>query len=152
MKEEFTMYLKDISFPEEFIPSVTNVLDFYSKILNLEISNIIVTDYVNGEGQRVFDNLFLLNEKYIMEAKNFLFSNDFDCAPYNSIEYWDIKYFDFDLKTTNEKSRIIIDLSLTCSGQGTGCQFKGTGKNCLHIFNYFVKEIPKRVENYCASK
>lgn len=150
MKKEFEQYLGDIGFPPEFLPRLNAVLDFYTNVVKVPITYLLVNDYIKEDGQRIFDNVWLLNDTYMMEAKDFLISNDFDCAGYNSIEYWRVKSFDFDFHTPTDKSRIVIDMTLTCSGIGLKSSLKGTGKNCKYLFDFFTKEIPRRQENYCA--
>lgn len=152
MNKLFEDYLSDIGFPAEFIPRIKAVLNFYNEVLKISVNQLLVTDYIKDEGQRVFDNVWLLNDSYMMEAKDFLLSNDFDCAVYNSVEYWKVKAIDFDFNTPTDKSRIIIDLTLTCSGTGLKSSLKGTGKNCKYLFDFFKNEIPKRQENYCAQQ
>lgn len=139
MEEKFVKYLGSIGMTTLISQRVETIYKFYGKALKKEITDIIVSDYLNQDGTREYDNLLLFSEKCIMEAKRFIIEDDFDIAPFKSrVKYWNIKKKDYDFEKATEKSRLNLDFSLDT---GIACTIKASKENCDYLRDIFYKYI-----------
>ena len=139
MKEEFKKYLKDVDIIGAIGERVERIYDFYREICPDEITGIFITDYIKEDGERVYEHLWFFSEKYCMEAKQFITTDDFDITPIkNRIIYWTLKKQDYDFKKATEKSRLhlkfVIDIEIEAA-------LKASKENCDHLKNIMLKYI-----------
>lgn len=140
MKRQFTEYLRAIKFPDNFDTRVEEILTFYEKYLEITIDDIFITDHIDKEGERFFENLWLMNSDLVMEAKNFLKQDDFDCFSFY-IMNWAIKKDEYDpLKGATDNSRLNVTISM---GGGAGGAFRASRENCDYLMDLFLKYINK---------
>jgi hypothetical protein len=131
MKEEFKKYLKDVDIIGDIRGRVERIYDFYREICPDEITGIFITDYIKEDGERVYEHLWFFSEKYCMEAKQFITTDDFDFTPIkNRITYWVLKKQDYDFKKATEKSR--QNLKFRTDTEITG-ELKASKENCDYL-------------------
>ena len=139
MKKEFVEYLNSIGITGLFQDRAQEISSFYEKITADTMQDIFVSEYVDEEGRRQYENLWLFTSSAIFEAKLFLTTDDFDGTPYTKkIKYWKIAKKDYDFNSVTSKSRMTLTFSLETS---MGCIMKASGENCLFLKNIFLKYI-----------
>lgn len=149
MTQEFKLemgeYLVTIEMPEIFRKRVFAIYDFYHKICPEEITGVFVTDYLNEDGTRQYENLWFFSEKCLMEAKQFITKDDFDITPIKNIKsYIQIKKENYDFNKATEKSKINLTLGERFALE---CLIKASKENCDYlkeiILKYFIPELMK---------
>jgi hypothetical protein len=131
MKKEFINYAEEIGLTAPFIEKVKDIFNFYSSTGLGEIVDIFITDYIAEDGTRRYESVWFFSEKYIMEAKNFLFEDDFDIAPFKRrVKYWNVKMLDYDFIKATEKSRLTLFISMDT---GLVCKLKASKENCDYL-------------------
>ena len=143
MKEEFKKYLKDVDIIGAIGEKVERIYDFYREICPDEITGIFITDYIKEDGERVYEHLWFFSEKYCMEAKQFITTDDFDITPIkNRIIRWVLKKQDYDFKKATEKSRLHLKFKMDTM---IDCALKASKGNCDYlraiILEYIVSNL-----------
>jgi len=144
-KLEIGAYLEAIDMPEIFRKRVFMIYEFYHKICPEEIKSVFVTDYLNEDGTRQYENLWFFSEKCIMEAKQFITKDDFDIMQIKKItSYMEIQKENYDFNKATEKSKISLFFGLKIAIQ---CQIKASKENCDYlkeiILKYFIPNLMK---------
>lgn len=144
MKKDFEIYLKAIGFKKPFLEKVEKVISFYSSACGIDINDIFVSEYINPEGQRVYENLWLFSEKYVMESKSFLNSEDYDIAILEgNIKYWNLKKQDYSFEHGDNTSRMFLDVTLKTQ---IVALLKASKENCDHLSMIFKKYVMPNLE------
>ena len=139
MKQEFNQYLLSIGMTDSLIQRVESLFKIASSFVKSPIEDIFVTDLIDGEGKRIYLNLWFFAGSIWMEAKNFLTVIDIDQAILEeNIKYWRVQMADYTFESANEKSRLSIDVN---TDQLIICQFKATKENCDSLKALFIKRI-----------
>ena len=146
MKTEWAEYLESIGVKGLFFKRVEEVLDFYVKVHPAEILDMFVTEYLDKDGNRQYESLWLFSKTSIMEAKQFLKEDDFDlAAARKQVKYWTIKKEEYDFKEASPKSRMTLGFSLATGISG---ELKASRENCDHLKTLFFKHIiPNVIES-----
>jgi len=140
-KLEMGEYLVTIEMPEIFRKKIFKIYEFYREMCPEKIKSIFVTDYLNKDGTRLFENLWFFSETYCMEAKHFTTKEDFDITPIkNRIGYWQIIKEEYDFKKATEKSKLNLHCRLDTS-LVIGLYFKASKKNCDYLKEIILKHI-----------
>jgi hypothetical protein len=137
MKNEFLEYLNSIGITGLFQERAQAIYSFYEKIIADTMQDIFVSDYVNEEGRRLYENLWFFTSSAVFEAKQFLTTDDFDGMPYTKkVKYWRIVKKDYDFNNITSKSRMTIEVGLK---NNMGCIMKASGDNCSFLKAIFLK-------------
>ena len=139
MKQEFSAYLKDIvGLTDLFLTRAEIAFDFYQTLFPDDIKDIFVSEYIDKEGNRQFESIYIVTSNMLCEAKKFIIEEDFDFLPINNkIVYCRIKRTAFDSKTTSNDSRMTVNISI----EDFHADFKASKENCkklVAIFNQFL--------------
>lgn len=144
MKDEFFDYLKLLGMSEVITNRVDKILTIYNRIFEIDVEDIFISEYIKEDKERVFENLWLFNPQFAMEAKNFVNVDDFDLTTMkNSVAYWQIKKQNYDFKEPNEKSRLSLLLRFLEDISG---DLKASKENCtklMYIFQKYIKPNPR---------
>ena len=139
MDEQFQKYLRTIGMGEVLQNRVEEILQIFATSFETEIKDIFVSEYVDSENKRVFENLWLLNSEFIMESKEFVSDYDFDFIRLkNNVVYLQIKKTSFDFKEPTNNSRLNLHLRFTDSLIG---DFKASRENCTQLMYILKKYI-----------
>ena len=140
MEELFEKYLEKINLQNLFKKRVFEIINFYSSICPEKIADIFIADYMNDDGQREYENLWLFSNSFFMEARDFILKDDFDFAPRgNGINYWRIKKEHYDFKESTAKSRFVLYFSW---GKDFNSEdIKSSGINCDYLKEIFEKYV-----------
>lgn len=140
MKTEWTEYLNLIGITGLFYKRVEEILDFYQKVYPDQAEDIFVGEYIDNDGNRQYESLWIFTESKIGEAKKFLTEDDFDSTfSKKQIKYWSIKKENYDFLEASTKSRMVIRFILKYNTNG---ELKASRENCKYLktifFKYFV--------------
>lgn len=142
MKKEFNTYLSSIGLTEVMIGRITSLFDIYQMIMkekNEEIEDIFISEYVNKEGSRVYQNLWLFSNKYFMTTENYEYSENFNLGySFKSLNNLVIEKEEYNFKETNEKSRLTIKYIKTF---GFRSELKASKENCTSLRNILMRHI-----------
>jgi len=144
MKKEFSEYLASIGIKDLFYQRVEEVYAFYSSdFLDEDVLDIFVTEYVDGEGRREYENLWFFTATSVMEAKQFLMEDKFDLMPIKDrVLRWEIAKRDYDFKEAAAKSRMRLQVFLD---NDFVCDFKASQENCDFLRDIFLKYFKPNV-------
>ena len=144
--EQFTDYLESFGLDETIINRIKDFCGFYNYV-GIDIEEIFVSEYIESDGNRIFENLWFINESSIMEMHNFLNEEDFDFEGLRNIQYWSIQKSNYDnLENPSSDSRMV--LTFITGSQRTG-RMKASKENCGKLFEIFGDEDKG---NNCKSK
>jgi hypothetical protein len=139
MIEKFEDYIGGLPLTRVVKERINELLELNSKIKECEIDDIFICEFKNEEGTRNYTSLWLFNEKYCIECKNFMSLYDFDITPYNKrIDYCSITPVNFDFVTPTNQSIINIHFHF---GFGIAGNLIATEENCLSALNIYKKYI-----------
>lgn len=141
MEKALNMYLESIGITGALVAKVEAIYNFYNQYLGCKIDDIFVSEYINKDGSRVFENLWFFNSNFCYEAKQFNSQDDFDTDIIkDGITWFIIKKNDFDIiaNTTTENSRMILEFGLLSGRQG---DMKASKENCKQLSLIFKKFI-----------
>lgn len=141
MEKFINEYFEKTNFPVSFREKVERAYKFYNEYIKIEIKDIFITDHIDSEGKRNYENLWFFSDKYMMEAKNFLKKDDFDCYPIK-VRSWTIKFNDYlPNDDFTDKSRLQFVSHMEYAGV---VEIKASKENCELFMSIFKKYF-----NYC---
>lgn len=146
MKAEWATYLESIGIQELFLKRVEKVFDFYQKVYSDQIEDIFVSEYIDEDGNRQYESMWLFSTTSAMEAKNFLQEDNFDSTSLRKqVKYWSIKKTEYDFTKATTKSRMVLNFGLLSGISGL---LKASKENCDPLKSLFMKYIlPNAIEN-----
>jgi hypothetical protein len=141
MKEGFTQYLTSIGIGEPIANRVEKIYEFYDEILRSmgdEIQDIFITDYIQKDGIRQYENLWFFSDKFVMEAKLFISQDDFDFLYLKQrVSYLKVIKENYDFKEATELSRLNVEWH---SGRSGGL-LKASKENCSKLAEIVLKYL-----------
>jgi len=146
MKEQFSNYLASIGIKDLFYRRVEEICLLLGNLLDEEILDIFVSDYVQEDGTRIYDNLRLFTARGLIEADRFLthdeffFSDTRKCSPIA----WELKTRDYDFQQATVKSRMSLRVAFTSDIR---CEFKASQENCDFLRSLLVKYFVSNTES-----
>jgi len=137
-------YLTSLDMGDVLITRVNEVSEFYTLVLGQEFESIFVSEYVDKNSERVYENLWFFYPDLICEAKSFKSKDDFDVVPLNKFVYLRILKTEFDGKEATENSRMSVEF-YTLSGRLEG-QLKASKQNCNELMKILTGKILKYIK------
>jgi hypothetical protein len=141
MKEDFKNYLLSVGITTKIeTERIEEIYQFYQGIgMEDEITGVFLTDYIQSDGTRIFENLWFFSKNFAMEAKQFLGNDDFDITSlHKRVDYWDIQKRDYDFKKATDKSRLNMSFGIDT---GRGGSLKASKENCDYLRDIFLKYV-----------
>lgn len=139
MKAEWSEYLEGIGIRALFMKRAEEVVDFYANLYRDHINDIFVSEYIDKDGNRQYEGMWLFSDERVCEAKNFLHEDNYDSAIIkNQVKLWRIKKIDYDFKSATSKSRLVVEFSLVTNISGT---LKASHSNCDHLRDSFTRYL-----------
>lgn len=137
MAANFPSYLEMVGITDLFLKRTEESINFFSIFCSIEVTDIFVSEYIDDDGKRQYESLWLFNPKLFMESKNFLTSDNYDAAPiYKRIGHWEVSKDTYDLKNPSEKSRMTVNFVTLENVNGI---LKASGENCNALRDVFLK-------------
>ena len=141
MKQEFVDYLESIGIKAgSLLYQIESIYEFYLEMCPDEITDIFVTDYIDSEGKREYENLWFFSDRYLMEAKGFAAGkDDFDIAPMKDrVERCAIQKQGYDFKEATDESRLhfLFKLDIGVSGE-----LKASKENCDALKDIILRHV-----------
>lgn len=140
MKGNFTVYLQSLGFTEILLPKCNEIFGILSEMADEEILDIFISEYLQEDGTRYYEDFRVFTETTCLVAKDFLHEHRF--------ALWNLKdrYHNANLHSTNydyKEATALSRLTIYCySKEGqTGLVMKASKKNCDHLYNIFKKHI-----------
>lgn len=137
-KLDIGAYLEAIEMPEPFRKRVFTAYEFYLKICAEKIIDVLVSDYLNEDGTRQYENLSFFSETYCMEAKQFITQDDFDITPIVKMNYLRIQKNNYDFSKATEKSKLYVFFGMETRVRG---EFKASKENCDYLKDIILKRL-----------
>lgn len=138
--QKFIDYLNSLDMSTTSANRVREIYQFYVDTCKFQIDDIFISEYVDKDGKRIFENLWFISKGIVMEARNFISQDEYDMAlTANNIDRWFISKRDFDFKTASRMSRLTVNFEFRRAGLSG--VMKATGDNCLHLMMLFKKYI-----------
>lgn len=146
MKDEWVRYLDSIGVTNLFRDRAEEIIAFYEALYPQQLKEIFVTEYVDKENKRQFENVWIFTDKLCCEAKRFLKEDDFDATTLkNQVKYWSLKKEKYNFQQGTSDSRLTVYFNLVSGIRG---ELKASGENCDYLKRIFVEYIlPNVVES-----
>jgi len=149
MEPRFNEYLKTLGMTDVFCQRVESIYDFYVGVLPEKITDIFVSEYLNNDGSRVFENLWIFTPNYTCEAKSFISIDNFDIMPIESVTRWELQKENYDFIKATEKSRLQVNFNLKHNLTG---RLKASQYNCDNlryiVLTYISKQLVNRIREW----
>lgn len=127
MSKSLNKYLMTIGMTNALIKRVKEIIAFYEGHVTDKVEAVFVSEYIDEEDKRIYQNLWLFTEGLAMEAKNFIGEDIFDCALLTqNVTYWEIDKTEYDFESCNSKSR----MRLRCEFGVIKGEMKASKENC----------------------
>jgi len=141
MRKEFIRYLESIGVTKPIQERIETIYEAYVEICKDEMKDIFVTDYIKGDGQREYENVWFFSDNNCMEAKNFISRDDFDITPLRGLFYVRFQKTDYDFKKASEKSRLLVTCLFGETTNAISGEFKASRENCDYLKNLTRKYL-----------
>lgn len=142
MKNEFKKYLTNINMPTPLKNRAEEVYSLIESYLPEPVSFFIVTDHYDGENKQLFDNILIISEKYIAEARSFVNNTNFDLLGVNSLQYFHLSLQDYKVGEENPNSKVDLNIYINDSYK---LQISATGNAVPSILKFVKKYVVPRV-------
>jgi hypothetical protein len=130
MKSQWTTYFKSLGMSSVLIRRATQACEAFSRIWEDNIEALFVSDYINQDGVREFEDLFLFTPRHIVRVTRFAVQDVLDADAIHPLGNLLIERTDFDFKHANDKSRLHVRY-LTIAD--FGADLKASGQNCMAL-------------------
>jgi hypothetical protein len=147
MKNEFLEYFKSIGIREPVFSRIETIMEYFSQLApDEEVMDVYISEYVEIDGTRIYEDLRLLGKKKWFVAIDFMNKDQFHIASPNETIV-DVKFeaTDYDFRKATDKSRLSIRKFYTYQALS---QFKASMGNC----DYLMRIYEKYVLPYLASE
>ena len=96
MKTEWTDYLDALELTHAARTSLEEVYKVSSALTPETFVTVFVSDYIDDEGKRLFENAWFFSDAYASEAKDFLSQGNSDLVVLRkNVTYIDVKWRDY---------------------------------------------------------
>lgn len=138
--EKFLPYLNSIGISNKpLLDRIKFMYEIAQFLCPEEIDDIFITDYINGEGVRNYENLWFFSQHFFTEAHNFASKYDIDIAPVDRIYRLQLSFdnYNFDKATPSSRATSVVKFQ-----EGLQGNFKASGSNC-DFFKYILTKYLK---------
>jgi hypothetical protein len=140
MKTEFSEYFKSIGITEPVLTRIETIMEYSSQVCpNDEVMDVFVSEYVEQDGTRKYEDLRLFCKKRHFVASDFINKDEFYVTdPLAKIIGIKFEAKDFDFKKATDKSRLRIRRFYSYESLS---EFKASMQNCDHLMRIYEKYI-----------
>lgn len=131
--EAIQRYFVDLGMGGPLVERGMSVVNGVRALLPEPIEHLFVTEYWDDEGNRHYENLWLLTQQYISESQSYLTEDNFDIVPVHlGLARVEVSREHFDFVTSSEQSRLTVNINFsTNSSTGLTGNLKASGANCI---------------------
>jgi len=144
MNSNFTEYINSLEMSDIFKGKVETTIKNCNKLFELDFNKLFISNGLDSENIPYYDSLFLFNENYVIEAKNFESTINFDIANLeNNLHYAVLKSKNNDLDNFDDKSQLEVTMF---QGDNLYTKFISRGKfNSECLIDIYKSIILKRI-------
>ncbi|WP_406660587.1 hypothetical protein V7O66_12195 [Methanolobus sp. ZRKC3] len=137
--KDFLEYFEKIGIGVILQEKIEEIYNFYQNVCSEKIEDIFIDEYINADGERVYEDINLFSESFVMVSNNFIKLPDFFmCSLKNNVAFWAMEKIEYDFIEANEKSRMNLRVSFNSDANAS---FKGSKENCDHLKKIMMKYI-----------
>jgi len=133
-------YLNSIGInTDTLIKKVETTLRAARRICPEEIQSIYISDWIQPEGQRAYEHLYLFTNTYIIESVNFTTDTNVNMEMTvlkDRVKYVSVKYNDY-----FEKANTASRLSVRFDTDSASFELKGAKENCNKLIEVYDKYV-----------
>jgi len=137
--EKFLPYLDSIGISNR---PLLDRIEFLYKIAQFlcpeEIEDIFVTDFINNEGERNYENLWFFSQNFVTEAHNFSSTYHVDVAPIDRIYRLELSFDNYNFKKATPSSKATVRFKIQEEIRGN---LKASGYNCDSLKDILTKHL-----------
>lgn len=137
--DKFLPYLNSIGISNR---PLLDRIEFLYKIAQFlcpeEIEDIFVTDFINNEGERNYENLWFFSQNFVTEAHNFSSTYDVDVAPIDRVYRLELSFDNYNFEKATPSSRATVKVKIQEEVRGT---LKASGYNCDFLKDILTKHL-----------
>ncbi len=152
MKDDFNHYLKGVGITELFLERTKNLIELLSSLINEEIMDIFISEYIDGEGKRNYDDILFFTKSRIIEARHFLTKDDyfFNCILTCPVSGFVIIPTEYDFVKATDKSKLNVNVYFRTE---LIINMKASRENCDYLKEILKKYfLPTDGGSYCTVK
>ena len=132
MKDDFKQYLLGIGLSATNRDRAAELYEILTLFCPEAVEEILVSEYVTGEGVREYETLLFLTPSYVLEVEHFLTSPQMWFNRYTTrIDSFRFNAKDYDFKKAVPASRLSF-WAIWTLGEFT-LSYKASGENCDHL-------------------
>jgi hypothetical protein len=94
MTRRFQAYYDKIQVSEQHQNRDDEIFSKFAPILSEEVEDIFVTNIVDAQGTKIFNNLWFFTKSVFCESKSFLVQNNLDFLRKEKMNYFEMSYQD----------------------------------------------------------
>jgi hypothetical protein len=118
---------------------VTEIRQFYAQIPSLgQLEDIFISETVQQDGQRIYENLWLIFGNIWCEAHNFLLEDSLDFTNITEVNHLIIKKENYIPGGATTRSRLTLGFKMSESVTGN---MKSSGENCDVLYRIIQTRI-----------
>jgi hypothetical protein len=147
MKNEFLEYFKSIGIREPVFPRIETIMEYFSRLLpDEEVMDVYISDYVELDGARKYEDLRLIGKERSLIATDFMSKDEFHIAKnMGRVVTLKIEAKDYDFRRATDKSRLHVWKFYPYQALG---EYKASMNNC----DYLMRICEKYLLPYLASE
>lgn len=151
--EDLSSYFALVGMGGPLVDRALGVADFYHRLLRDKTLDVFVSEYVDTEGQRQYESLWLLSTHFLVEAHNFVSDDRGDIVPLErNIARLEIGRQAYDFVSPTADSRLSIELNFaTGSGLGITANLKASDGNCDRLAGFVQQYFLPNVSAHGAA-
>lgn len=139
MEEKKNEYLKSIGISEIVNKRINELIEQVENLSKEKVVDILVTDYVNEDGMRIYENLRVWTDSFKIIIVDFLTESKINLSPKNELlAVVQITAKDFDFLEPSTNSRLYIAAKTYFDNN---VPLKGSGINCAKVMEMYHKYI-----------
>lgn len=148
LSESARTYLDEVEASGLIRSRVDFFVELYDAVYGAGVfTNTFISDAINDDGERSWTSLWFWGPALMAECKNFLFVEDWDCAPIGNVKVVSAVSKEYTPGSITESSRIQLKFYNSESISGT---MTGTGSNCVGVTKFLREALVPRVSEGAA--
>ncbi|MEA3338617.1 MAG: hypothetical protein U9R15_01495 [Chloroflexota bacterium] len=146
MQQKFIDYLESIGIKSGLLlDRIESIHAFYIGMCPGEIEDIFVTEYIDSDGKREYENMWFFSDRYIMDAKGFAAGSDEFVITQirGKVAHFRIKKQDYDFKAATERSRLHLMVHFNTAAVAN---LTASKENCDALRDIILKYVKTNME------